>query len=330
MKSRQIIGLVLAAGKGTRMKSALPKVLHPLLGKPILAYVINLLHAIDIDRIVVVIGHGGDLVKRRFKSWNIDFAVQEKQRGTGHAVRCAEKCVDNQHSDILIICGDTPLFTKATISEFIKAHKEAKHKVSILSTVLSDPTGYGRIIRDEQGVFSKIVEEKDASDQERKVREVNTGTYLVDGKVLFDLVKKVGCNNAQSEFYLTDIVSLAKKKEYSVGAFTLASEEESMGVNSRIQLAEAEKVLLNRVRKGHMANGVTFSMPDTTYIEQEVTLGQDVTIGQCCVLKGRTSIGDNVTIGSFSYIENGNIAAGSVIAPYSKIVEVGYGKDLKD
>ena len=325
-----MIGLVLAAGKGTRMKSALPKVLHPLLGKPILAYVIDLLHEIHVDGTVVVIGHGGDLVKKRFKSRGLDFVVQQEQRGTGDAVRCAEKCIENRHCDVLIICGDTPLFTKETIRSFIKAHREAEHKVSILSTKLSDPTGYGRIIRDEHGGFSKIVEEKDASVEERKVTEVNTGTYLADGKVLFELVKGVGCDNAQGEFYLTDIVALAKEKGYPVGAFTLAAEEEAMGVNSRMQLAMAEKVLLNRVREGHMVNGVTFSMPHTTYIEQEVIVGQDVIIGPYCVLKGQTLIEDGATIGSFSYIKNGYVPAGSVIEPYTKIIKAGHEKDSKD
>ncbi len=321
MKNRQVIGLVLAAGKGTRMKSALPKVLHPLLGKPLLSYVIDLLYAVEIDKIVVVIGHGGELVKKEFSSWGLDFVVQQEQRGTGHAVRCAEEYVNAKNGDVLIVCGDTPLFRKSTFSAFLKAHKEAGHMLSILSAVLTDPTGYGRIIRDEHGVFSKIVEEKDASDQERRVTEINTGTYLADRQVLFELVKEVRCNNAQNEFYLTDIVSLAKKKGYSVGAFGLASEEESMGVNSRSQLVSAEKVLLNRVRSRHMARGVTFMMPDTTYVEQEVTVGKDVTIGNCCVLKGQTAIGDNVTIGSFSYIEDGYIPNGSIIAPYTKIIK---------
>ncbi len=319
MKNSELIGLVLAAGKGTRMKSSLPKVLHRLIGQPLLAHVIDILEDAGVNDIYVVVGHGADRVVEAFKDYSIHFVRQDRQLGTGHAVKIAEPALSHLVGEILIICGDTPLFRSETLARFVKNHNESRNGVSILSAHLSEPTGYGRIIRDSSGRFKKIVEEKDASFEEKRVSEVNTGTYLVDKDLLFELVKRIDCDNAQGEFYLTDIVELATISGHRVGAFCLASHEEALGVNSRNQLAEAERVLLSRIRDKWMAQGVTISMPDTVYLEKSVTIGKDTCIGPFSMLKGATTIGEGVEIGAHSIIQDAEIPSGSIVDPYSYI-----------
>ncbi len=319
MKNSEPIGLVLAAGKGTRMKSSQPKVLHRLIGKPLLGHVIDILEDTGVKEIHVVVGHGGDRVVKAFSDYSIHFIRQDQQLGTGHAVKIAETTLSHFVGDILIICGDTPLILPETLVQFIKNHNQSKNEVSILSARLSEPTGYGRIIRDSGGRFKKIIEEKDASLEERRVSEVNTGTYLADRKVLFELVKRIDCDNAQGEFYLTDIVELATISGLSVDAFCLASQEEALGVNSRNQLAEAERVLLSRIRERWMARGVTISMPDTVYVEKSVTIGQDTLIGPFSMLTGATTIGQSVKVGAHCIIQDAEVPSGSVVEPYSYI-----------
>ncbi len=320
MKYSEIIALVLAAGKGTRMKSSLPKVLHRLLGLPLLGHVVDLLKVVGVDSIFVVVGHGAEKVRETFKGWPVTFVIQKEQLGTGHAVKTSETALAQRHGQVLIMCGDAPLFLPKTLENFIHSHKDSGNKLSILSARFSDPTGYGRIIRDKAGRFKKIVEEKDASPSERAISEVNTGTYLVDKDVLFEVVQKIGCDNAQGEFYLTDIVELASGSGYGVDAFSLASEEEALGVNSRSQLATAERILLSRVREKWMAEGVTFSMPETTYIEKDVKIGKDTLVGPFCILKGSTVIGEGVQIGAHSFIQDTRVPAGAKIKPYSYLI----------
>ncbi len=315
--SRDTIALVLAAGKGTRMRSSVPKVLHPLLGRPLLGHVLGLLRASGIDRIVVVVGHGADRVMETFRGAGLDFVIQEQQLGTGHAVACAEKEVGPGDSDILIICGDTPLIREETLKEFIRRHQESGNRLSILSSNFPNPTGYGRIVRDHNGVFKRIVEEKDALETEKRITEINTGTYLVDRKVLFTLVKELSSDNAQGEYYLTDIVELAVNEGLKVDAFCLASEEEALGVNSRYQLAVAEKVLLNRKRKALMDSGVTISMPDTVYVEPEVRVEPDSFIGPGTILKGKSTVGAGAFIAGHCYIEDAQIPAGKTLEPFT-------------
>ena len=319
MENSELIGLVLAAGKGTRMKSSLPKVLHKLIGQPLLSHVIDILEDTGVNDIYVVVGHQGERVEEAFKDYSIHFVRQDRQLGTGHAVKIAEAALSHFVGNILIICGDTPLFLPETLVKFVENHKGSRSGVSILSAHLSEPTGYGRIIRDSSGKFKKIVEEKDASLEERRVHEVNTGTYLVDKDLLFDLVNRIDCDNAQGEFYLTDIVELATLSGHRVGAFCLASQEEALGVNSRSQLAEAERVLLSRIRDKWMARGVTISMPETVYVEKSVTIGKDTSIGPFTMLKGAATIGEGVEIGGHCIIQDAEIPSGSIVDPYSYI-----------
>ncbi len=316
-KNGSIAAIILAAGKGTRMKSRLPKVLHCLLGQPILGHVISLLDRLGIstDHQVVVVGHGREIVSKYLVDLNVNIVYQEQQLGTGHAVSCTRSFFSGFSGPILIICGDTPLFTKATLDRFVNAHLEARTAVSILSATFKDPTGYGRIIRGEDGHLMAIIEEKDAEPQVKKIREVNTGTYLVDSSVIFQLLEQVDSDNAQGEYYLTDVVGIALDQGFRVQAFDFAREEEAFGVNSRYQLAVAESIMLQRLRIAHMDAGVTISMPDTVYIEPTVVIESDVIICSHTVLKGRTRIGRGAVVGSHSYLDGYECPPEYILAP---------------
>ncbi len=313
--------VVLAAGKGTRMKSNIPKVMHPLLGKPMIWYVLRLLKDLEVKKVVAVTGHGAELVDKYISSMGISSVRQDEQLGTGHAVLCTQEALLDFQGNVLILCGDTPLLRKETIQNFIKGHMSSGAKLSVLSARFKDPTGYGRILRDrtERQKVLGIVEEKDASHEEKSINEINTGIYAVDKERLFAWLEQVGCDNAQGEYYLTDIVGLAVREGAPVRAMDIASEEESLGVNSRSELARAERILLDRIIQDHMARGVTFSMPATTYIEPEVELGSDVFVGPHVILKGSTRVGEGVFIGAFSVLEDVQIKAREEVLPYSYI-----------
>ncbi len=316
-----LVGVVLAAGKGTRMKSTLPKVLHPLLGRPMLSYVLDLLTNLDVARKVVVVGHKAESVKKEFDDSQVDFVLQAEQLGTGHAVKQTQDVLSDVKADILIICGDTPVFTLETLKKFVSEHRKNRSRLSILSSFFENPRGYGRIVRNSSQEFlmDKIVEERDATFEERQIKEINTGTYLVDAEMLFKLLDKLDDNNDQGEYYLTDIVSHAVAQGELVYAFPFASEEEALGVNSRADLSKAESILLKRLRLHWMAQGVTFEMANTTYLEPTVKLGKDVVVRPHVVMKGDVEVGDNAVIGSFSYLRDVSVEEGANIAPFSNL-----------
>ena len=299
------------------MKSTLPKVLHPLLGRPLLAHVIDIVRDGGINDVVVVIGHGAEQVREAFRDTGIKFVEQSQQLGTGHAVACAETAINEDFDNILILCGDTPLFRPETINELIQRHETNQNKLSLLTAKFADPTGYGRIVRSPDGAFRKVVEEKDASRKEKAISEVNTGTYLVDRSLLFELVKLLRADNAQGEYYLTDIVELAVDRNERVEAYCLATEEEALGVNSRRQLAQAEGILLCRIRHKFMDAGVTLSLPETIYIEPEVDIGRDVFIGPHTIIKSGTRIGEYATIHGHCYISGAVIEPGVTVEPFT-------------
>ncbi len=312
--------IVLAAGMGTRMKSEVPKVMHHLLGRPIIAYVLDLLKNLDMAIRVVVIGHGGGLVRDYLAGQGVELVMQEQQLGTAHAVLCAERALKEFCGRVLIICGDTPLLREGTLASFMRAHERSGRSLSILTACLKDPGGYGRILRS-GGEIQAIVEERDASEAERSITEVNTGIYAVDSGFLFNALDGIGCENAQGEYYLTDIVGIAVSRGISVGGISLAAEDEIWGVNSRLDLARAEDVMLDRIRRAWMEVGVTFELYRSVYIEPGVILSRDVTIGPHVVLKGRTKIGEGARLGAFSYLEGVEIPPGSQVPPFSKLVK---------
>ena len=302
------------------MKSETPKVLHKLLGRPIIEYVLKSLDSLSVEKTCVVIGHGAPSLEAFLKDWSVEIVYQREQLGTGHAVLCCKENFLDFQGDILITCGDTPLFRKDVLKKFFKSHNESGSVISILSCLMDDPTGYGRIKRNHGGEFYSIVEEKDANQEEKKIREVNTGCYIVRSRELFELLGSVDYHNAQGEYYLTDIVSIGKEKGLRVSAFPIAAQEDSLGVNSRVQLAQAEKILLSRIRDSWMEEGVTFSMPETTYIEPTVTIGNDSFIGPHSILKGQTRIEKGAFIEGFCYIEDSRVSPGEVIKAFSRLI----------
>lgn len=304
--------VVLAAGQGTRMKSKLYKVLHPVCGKPMVEHVVDQIKTLNMDKIVTIVGHGADNVQKQLDGKS-EFVKQEEQLGTAHAVLQAKDLLADKEGTTLVVCGDTPLIRSETVDALLKYHHEKRAKATILTTSLEDPTGYGRIIRDDLGIVGKIVEQKDASSEEKAVKEINTGTYCFDNAALFAALSKVTNDNAQGEFYLPDVIKILKDAEEVVAAYRMESSDESLGVNDRVALAEATKLMQKRINEKHMRNGVTLINPENTYIDVDVEIGQDTVIESGVTLKGNTVIGEDCTITSGSDIQDSIIGSGVLI-----------------
>lgn len=295
--------LILAAGQGTRIKSDLPKVLHKVCGKEMVNHVIDTMRKANIEDINVIIGKGADLVKEKTSSRNVSYALQEEQLGTGHAVKCAIDFLRGKKGVVGVFCGDAPLIKAETVDNLFKTHIENKNSATLLSSIVEDPTGYGRVVRENDEVL-KIVEHKDCTEEELKINEMNAAIYCFDiEKLLNSLDKLSNNNNNQGEYYLTDVIGILKEEGNKVGAVTI-DYEETIGVNSRIQLAEAEGILRNRINSRHMINGVTLIDPSTTYIGDDVEIGRDTIIYPGNVLEGNTKIGEGVILYPNSRISN--------------------------
>lgn len=307
MKSYSII---LAAGKGTRMRSNYPKVLHQVLGKPMLARVLKAVEGANIEQNYVVVGHGADLVKKALDDRS-KIVLQEQQLGTGHAVLTAlevlkEDINDFEDATILVTCGDTPLIRSECLSEMLEKHVNEKNAVTVMTTVVDQPKGYGRIIRDNEAITA-IVEEKDASAEQKKVSEINVGTYCFNMGFLVSQISKLNTNNAQGEFYLTDLLRIAYDSDLNTAAYILENAEESLGVNNRLQLAQAEKLLQKRINEQWMLAGVSMQDPSTIYIEDEVQLEQDVYLESNVHLFGKTHIEHDAVVEAGSRITDATI-----------------------
>ena len=296
--------IILAAGLGRRMRSEHAKVLHLLAGKPLLSRVITAVRPLQPDRLVVVVGHQADDVRRVCGQPGVLFALQHAQRGTGDAVRAAQGHFAGFQGDILITCGDTPLLTTETLTRFLTAHRARSATVSVLTVELENAGQYGRVIRGGDGQIAKIVEARDAAEEERAVREINTGIYCVKAAFLFPALERLRPVNAQGEYYLTDIVARAAAAGVPTQAVPAADPREVEGVNSREELAAMEKTRQAQLRSHWMSLGVTLEDPDTVYIGEEVTIGQDTVIGPNTQLKGRTTLGARCRIDGSAYIEN--------------------------
>lgn len=291
--------IILAAGKGTRMKSGLVKVLHPLAGRPMLGWPLAAAEEAGADQVVLVAGHQAEQVQQLYEqSDTLKIALQQEQLGTGHAVACALPQLNGVTGSVLILCGDTPLLTANTLKQLVATHQTANVAITVLTARLENPTGYGRIIRDESGRVSKIVEQKDASAEEQAVNEINSGIYCMKLDFLRQNIKKLGSDNAQNEYYLTDLVGLAVADKAGCAALITDDSDEIMGVNDRLQLARAAAVLRGRINRNLMLSGVTMIDPEQTYIEADVTIGADTVIWPGCVLRGNTSIGEGCLLES--------------------------------
>ena len=304
--------IILAAGQGTRMKSQLYKVLHPVCGKPMVQHVIDQVNQLQIEDIVTVIGHGAEKVQEQLGD-SCKYALQEQQLGTAHAVMQAESVLAGKRGITLVICGDTPLIKAETMEALIALHEKSQAKATILTAYADQPDGYGRVIRSENGLVEKIVEHKDASVEERYVKEINTGTYCFDNQALFSALKKVSNENVQGEYYLPDVIEILKQEGETVTAFQSNNFEETLGVNDRVALSQAEQILRKRINEVHMRNGVTIIDPLTTFIETDVTIGQDTVIYPGTMIKGQSVIGTNCLIGPHSEIMNCEIGNGTEI-----------------
>ena len=296
-------GIILAAGKGTRMKSSLYKVLHPVCGKPMVEHVVEKLEKANTDEIVTIVGCGAEMVKEVLGN-RCQYALQAEQLGTGHAVLQAEEVLGAKEGTTIVLCGDTPLITEETINQLIDTHQKSNAKATILTGFADNPTGYGRVIRSEDGYVMKNVEQKDATPEELCIQEVNTGTYCFDNQTLFKALHQVGNNNAQGEYYLPDVLEIIKKDGGMVAAYQMPNFDEGLGVNDRIALSKAEKIMRKRINQYYMTQGVSLIDPETTYIEASVGIGSDTVIEPNVVIKGNTVIGENCFIGAHSVISN--------------------------
>ena len=287
--------LVLAAGQGKRIKSDLPKVLHKVCGKEMVNHVIDSIRKSGINDVDVIVGKGAELVKERTSDRNVSYSLQEEQLGTGHAVKCAEDFLKGKKGVVAVFAGDTPLIKQSTIERLFNEHIENKNAATILTSMVEDPTGYGRIVRDSNNEVLKIVEHKDCNEEELKIQEMNTAIYCFDIELLVSSLGKINNNNNQGEYYLTDVIEILKSEGKKIGA-VVTEFEETIGVNSRVQLAEAEEILKNRINLMHMENGVTLIDPKTTYIGIDVEIGKDTIIYPNNILEGNTKIGSNCTL----------------------------------
>ena len=304
--------VALAAGKGTRMKSKLYKVLHKVCGKTMVEHVVDAARGVNPAKIVTVVGTGAGEVEKVLDGKS-DFAFQEKQLGTGDAVMTAKEELGDKDGATLVVTGDTPLFTTETFDELFKYHAEKGNAATVLTAEAPNPFGYGRIIRDDQGNVLRIVEQKDGKPEELKVKEINTGVFCFDNKKLFEALKHVDNNNAQGEYYLTDVLEILRNSGERVGAYKMPDFSESLGVNDRIALAQATKTMQRRINEEHMRNGVSFIDPDTAYIDAGVKIGNDTVIEGNVVIKGNTEIGSDC------YITNGSRIVDSKIGNHVTI-----------
>jgi len=327
---------VLAAGKGTRMKSALPKVLHQAAGLPLIEWVLRLARSLDPASITVVLGHGADPVRAAVEAPDVRCVIQEPQLGTGHALLQARPALEGATGRVLLLSGDVPLLTAASVARVLEVQHARQAAVVVATAEVPDPTGYGRMIRDSGGALLRIVEHRDATPAEREVREINSGVYVFELAPLFAALARLGSSNAQGEYYLPDLVDINRRDGRVVEAVKLDDADEIRGINTRAELADVGRVLQGRINAAHMAAGVTLVDPATAYIGPDVRIGQDTVLHPFVILDGATSIGagcelhagtrissstlgDGVTVLNHSVVEASSVDQGARLGPFARI-----------
>lgn len=305
------VALILAAGEGTRMKSELPKAAHPVLGVPMVCLVAEAARSAGCERLVVVTGHGAERVESVLDG--VVFARQDRQLGTGHAVMCAEGALSGLDGSLLVLSGDSPLIRPETLVRLVEAREGAGAAMSVLTTFVHDPGAYGRVVRDAEGALLRIVEEKDCTPREAAVSEINTGFYCFDAQVLLEHLHRLESDNAQGEYYLTDMVGVLLEEGLGVEVVVTDEPGETLGVNSRVQLAEASKALQRRVNTAHMLAGATMTDPDLVWISPNVTLGRDVVVEPMTFLFGATTVGDRAILGPDTRVTDSRIGEGATV-----------------
>ena len=327
--------VILAAGLGTRMKSHLAKALHPLAGRPLIEHVLNAAAGLGPEKIVLVLGHQADAVRKSAEQYRAEVVLQREQLGTGHAVQQAGEMIAASSGPIIILCGDTPLITAGTLQAVIELHKKSRAAVTLLTAMMETPFGYGRVVRNRSGVKA-VVEEKDASPAQKKIQEVNAGIYCFEKKFLLSTLDRLGKNNAQGEYYLPDAISIAGKKGLGVSALLCKDADEVMGVNTRYDLSRAERVLRSRINRHWMLEGVTMLDPGSIFVGSDVSLGRDTVLYPNVRLEGKTTLGEScmvypgarivnsavgsgVTVKDCSVIEESSIANGASVGPFAHL-----------
>lgn len=318
--------IILAAGEGKRMKSSTPKVLHKVCGKEMVNHVIDTMRKASIEEVNVVIGKSAEQVKAGTESRNVSYSYQEKQLGTGHAIMCAKDFLKDKKGIVAIFAGDAPLITETTVKKLMDIHEKEGNKATILTSMVQDPTGYGRIVR-VNGQVEKIVEHKDCNEEQLNIKEINSAIYTFDIESLLGCLDEIKNDNAQGEYYLTDVIGILKEKDEKVGAMVVDFEE-TLGVNSKVQLAEVDRILRNRINKGHMDNGVTLIDPSATYISDEAIIEPDTTIYPNNIIEGNTVIKAGAIIYQNCRIKNSTIERGATIES-SVILDSKVGEETK-
>lgn len=301
--NKDIKAVILAAGKGTRMKSNTPKVLHQIFGKPLLGYVLDNVKNITNEAFVIVGHHAEEVTEFVEKNYSAAKTVlQSPQLGTGHAVSMVCPSLDNFDGQVIILCGDTPLITEKTLTEFIEYHNSNNSDLTVMSTIFENPTNYGRIIRENNNSLKCIVEEKDATPEQKAVKEVNAGIYCLNWSKIKPAFSQLTSNNAQGEYYLTDIIAWGKKNSLNVNAYILENSDEIYGINSRLNLAEATKIMNERKLHNLMVEGVTIVDPSSTWISEDTEIGGDTIIYPSTYIEGKNKIGKNCKIGPCAHL----------------------------
>ncbi len=318
---KRTAAIILAAGQSKRMKSRTNKVLHPLCGEPLLSYPLRLTRTLDLERVVVVVGHQAEEIKKRFPEDGFQYVFQETRRGTGDAVKTAAPLFTDFSGEVLVLIGDAPLLRAETVKELLQTHRTSKAAVTMLTTIFPEPKGYGRVLRDKQGYVIRVVEDADASPHEREIHECNSGIFCFEASFLFQSLDQLSPRNQQGEYYITDLVGIAQQQGKIVAAQVAPDWREVIGVDDRKKLAQAEHFLRMQIVEQHMRNGVTIMDPVHTYIDPSVQIGADTVIYPNCYLQGETVIGEECTLLPNTFIVNSTLGNKVEIKGYSVITE---------
>jgi bifunctional UDP-N-acetylglucosamine pyrophosphorylase / glucosamine-1-phosphate N-acetyltransferase len=307
--------VILAAGQGTRMKSKLPKVLHEAASRSLVEHVVRAVAPLKPVKTVIVIGHGAEQVKERMQQHPVEFVLQEKQLGTGHALMQTENALKDLQGDVMVLNGDGPLLKTETLARLLETQSN-QPGMTLITCNVSNPTGLGRILRDGNGNIQNIIEEKDTTPEQKKITEINPGIYIFD-KTVFDKAKGLGNNNKAGEYYITDLPAHYLQAGSNVRSVLVADETEVLGVNDRKHLAQIDKILQDRIREKWLVAGVTMTAPESTFIDDTVELSQDVVLEPGVILKGKTVVGEGARVGAYSYLVDADVAAYTTVAPHT-------------